>query len=215
MHTLLAKLQAGPLVHTFTAGISYGDTILTNVTPDSGLIEGLPITGAGIPVSAVISTIAPEIRMSKPANTSAVGVEITQGFRLLDRARVPPVSQITRQPALYLIDGDEDWPGVTGALSRRSTEPALITLRPFLLVYVKSADPNFLPVSILNSLLDVLETRLVPGPNSVWENLGLKGVVHGRIEGQLEKEGGFQDGQAGAKVPLAIQVVQGIETRPL
>lgn len=212
MSTLLAKLQAGPLVHTFTATTSFGDTLLSNVDPDTGLIEGLPITGSGIPAGAVITSVVPEIRMSKPANVSAIGVEITQGFRLLDRARVPPTSQITKQPALYLIDGDEDWPGMTGTPSRRSTEPALITLRPFLLVYVKTADPSFLPAPILNALLDTLETRLVPGPNSVWENLGLKGVVHGRIEGKLVKEGGFQDGQAGARVPLAIQVVQGVET---
>jgi hypothetical protein len=94
--------------------------------------------GSGIPAGAVIPPLEPEIRMSKPANTSAIGVEITPGFRLLDRASACRPSLRSKQPALYLVDGDEDWPGMTGTPSRRSTEPALITLRPFLLVYVKT-----------------------------------------------------------------------------
>ncbi len=212
MQTLLSRLQVAPLTFSFSASTSFGDTILTDISDTSGLSLGMPVFGSGISQSAVIAQLEPEVRMSKPANVSAVGVTIGQGLKQIVRKRVPPVSEIKDQPAMFLVDGDEDYPGMTGTPSRRSTEPALITLRPFILIYVLVTDPNGLAATPLNAILDKLEGCLIPGPQSVWENLGLKGVVHGRIEGKMMYEGGFQNGQAGARVPLAIQVVQGIET---
>jgi hypothetical protein len=212
MTTLLERLRRPPLLFSFTAGTDFSSKELTGVSDTSGLRLGMPVFGSGIPVGAVLETLEPTITMSKPANTTAIATPIGQGCKQIVRKRLPAVSEIRDQPAMFLVDGDNDYPGMTGTPSRRSTEPAIITLRPQIFVYTAIADPNAVPATPLNALLDALETLLVPGPQSVWENLGLRGVVHGRIEGKLAYDGGHQNGQAGARIPLAIQVMQGIET---
>lgn len=214
--TLFQYLTAPPLVFSFAADITAGDTVLNNVSDTSGLLLGMPIWGQGIPAHAVLASLDP-VTLSAAPTQSLGGVALGQGFQTIGR-RLRPVAEVARQPALFLVEGDEEYPALGGSTQRQSNVPAIITLEAFLWVYARVTDPDALPSAVLNALLDGIDKALLPpatAPNGVWQNLGLSGVLSVRVEGRPIRDGGHFDGQAGARVPIAIRVAQGFDTAPL
>lgn len=231
MQTLFARLTAPPLVYKFTADLTAGDSTLYNVSGStSDLFVGMPVSGPGIPADASIMTIEPAVTIGKRNNTGALypvnvttggfGITLTQGFVTTGR-RLLPWANVTNQPALFVVDGNEDFPGasaVGGVPGRGSSGPARSGLQAVAWIYVKLSDPNGLPGAIINVLLDALEKALGPDPKASignWQNLGLAGVIHCRIEGPILKDGGHLDGQGICHCPIAIQVAQNTQTRVL
>jgi hypothetical protein len=217
MATLYARLIAPPLVFAFTADLLTGDPTLYNVSDTSGLFVGMPIGGKGLKAGAVLGSLDPVPSLSLPPNIGGIAVALTQGFQSTGR-RLVPLSEMTNLPALFLVEGNESYPGMaSGHPHRQSNTPALITLEPYLWLYAKTDDPIAVPNSIVNVLLDGVDQALEPPRNQDgWplQNLGLKGVVHARVEGKTLRAPGSA-GAVNCRVQLSVLVAQGPQTRPL
>lgn len=214
MSTLFARLDAAPLVFDFTADIRLGDVVLTNISDRNGLFVGLPITGDGAAADTVLATIEPTVTLSQPATKTSNGVSLRQGFRTISR-RLKGWEETTDQPALFLVDADETHP------PRPSSGPADITLSAEIYLYVRSAEdpaPDIVPAAPLNTMIDAIEAVIDPPRHAnpgLLQNLGLKGIRHCRIEGDVVKAGAVNGTQALALLPIKISVAQGVATAPL
>jgi hypothetical protein len=211
MDTLLTKLSAPPLLFDFTAGVVANSTALNGVSASDAahLLPGMPLSGLGLAAGAVIAGTDPPT-MSVPAIRTGQ-ITIRQGALQIGR-RLKLWTDVQKQPAIFLTEGNEDYP------ARPSSAPARVQFTAFVWVYYKTSDKDAVPAKVLNALVDGIETALLPpadSPTGVWQNLGLHSVIHTRIEGQVLKDPGHLDGQAIARVPLVIQVAQGSVTRPL
>lgn len=123
------------------------------------------------------------------------------GFNQTGR-RLVLSSKVTTFPALYVISVGENYPPreVRG-LPPKKTIDAQVWL------YTDGGkDPAAAPEAALNNALDALETALQPTAMASVQTLGLSGVYHCWIEGQIEKFPGVLDGIAKAIVPVKILI---------
>jgi hypothetical protein len=100
------------------------------------------------------------------------------------------------KPALFMTDHSE----TAGASSK--TLPPSFTIDVDLFVYIDSADPDTVPSSDLNVVLDAITAALAPttgGPQTLG---GL--VTACAVEGRIMKDPGDLDGQGLALVPIKI-----------
>ena len=211
MQALFAKLTAPPLVFNFVADVKQGDVTLTNVSDTSGLFVGMPLGGQGVADGATIATMTPSVTMSLPGASTVAGAQLIQGFRTTGR-RPQRVEDTPDQPAMFLVDGNNHY------APRPQQASPKVTLRPEIWIYSRAGDdPDVVPASSLNPMLDAIDTALTPANAStgVWQNLGLAGVIYARIEGEIEYAPGYMVGQAVAIVPLVIEVAQPFPTQPL
>lgn len=210
MQALFAKLNSAPLVFDFIANIEHGSPVLQNVSDDSGLFEGLPVSGDGIQTDAVLISINPPT-MSLPAKKSANQITVRQGFINTGR-RLVAWEECEEQPAMFLCAGDEIHP------DRPPSAAAKIEIAAEVYIYTKAGeDPDAIPEAALNRFIDALEKALDPKPTSptgMWGGLGLRGVIYCRIQGDLVKATGDNGAQAAAVIPIRILVAQGQTTRP-
>src|SRR5487761_916934 len=200
--TLFARLTSAPLVFNFVADTALNDAVLFNISDTSGLAVGMPIFGPGIAAETTIAALTPVVSLSQPATLQQAGGAMSQGLQTVGR-RLKPWSLVAAQPALFLVTGRERFPGLS--LGRPSTQPAMIELSADLWIYAKTGDPDAVPDALLNALLDGVEQALDPpptAPTGMWQSLGLSGVLHARIEGEVMRWGGPLNGQALALVPI-------------
>lgn len=214
MRTLFARLQTPPLVYEFTGDLNEGSDVLTSVSDTSGLLLGMPISGRAIAEGTVLASLEPDIRLSKPPTFSDTTVPLTQGLATRTRILLP-LGEFPATPALCLVEGPESYPSLSSGSPRTpSNQPQLITLEPYVWLYAASPDPETVPNAIINVLLDAIDAILQPSDGTSWQNLGLRGVHHARIEGRTLRAAGIS-GTVSARIQFAIQVLQGVEIAPL
>lgn len=109
-------------------------------------------------------------------------------------------SMVAEQPALFLDDRGTDYPPHDSGI------PPKRTLMADVWIYANSGeDPDAVPATQLNSLIDAVEAALAPSP--VTNTLTLGGLVtHCWIEGRPEYFSGHLAGQAIAVVPIKMLV---------
>jgi hypothetical protein len=217
---LFAKLTAPPLNVPFLASIQSGQRVI-GVVDTTNLVIGMPISGPGMQDGALLTSLDP-VTLSLPATQSLTNTTLTQGFATAGRRIKQLGIESFAQPGLFLVEGPEiypAWNALTNGTRRHSNSPAIIRIEPYLLLYSLTVDQNANPNQVMNTLLDGIDTALEPPPgtpNYPWQNLGLQGVFHCRIEGKTVRSPGTDaTGQVKAVVNLAIEVLQGIPNTPL
>lgn len=206
INALIKRLVSPPLVFDFTADTTTGDVTLVNVSDTSGLLIGMPVSGDGLPDSATIATITPTVTLSLPAIADRTASALTQGFQTVERRFADPNAE-QNMPALYLVEVNEIHP------YRGSNEAALVEINCDAIIYTKvGADRSAIPAATLNMLIDGIERALYPTPSGFRQNLGVKGVLYCRIEGEIQKDPGHDGMLAGAVIPLKIVVGQSDDT---
>lgn len=109
-------------------------------------------------------------------------------------------SQNRPQPALYVVDAEEEFPDSAYNM------PRTITMAAEIWVYTKGDErPDKSRPKALNALLDAIETVLEPSPATGMQTLGGT-VEHCWFEGRLDKAPGHTDGQAVAVIPVKMLV---------
>ena len=211
--TLFDALQQPPMVFEFTADTTTGETALTNVSDTSGLQAGMPISGPGIEIGATLASIVPSVTLSLPAIADASAVALTQGFQTASRRLAHP-SQEVDKPAMYLLDIGEEHP------TRGSNSAYFAIIHSELWIYSDAgADPNsaFSPASALNNLIDAVEKVLNPSGSDpgggFQQTFGLEGLLYARIEGEIQKDPGYDGKLAGCIIPIRIAVFTGLPTQ--
>jgi hypothetical protein len=182
----------------FTADTSANDPILANPSTSKGLFLGLPVVGGSIPRGSVITSLSP-LTLSLAPTAAATAAPMTTGFLTTGR-RLIPWNQVTSQPALFLRDGDEELQYNEIVMQQQDIEAEIW-------IYSNAGqDPNAVPVTALNNLIDAIQCALRPdAPGTNRFTLG--GLVHWcRLEGRLIKDPGDTSGQAIALVPVVITV---------
>jgi hypothetical protein len=212
MSTLFSKITAPPMVFNFTADTSAGFVGLANVSDTSGLMAGMPVSGDGIPEHASLATVTPDVTISLPATASVTASAITQGFQTYSR-RLRHAAEEADMPALYLLDiGEEHLP-------RQSNEPGQIVFSSEIWIFTDAGeDPDAVPASALNYLLDAVQTAIDPpdnNPGGLRQNLGLYGIIYARIEGEVMKDPGHNGRIAGAIIPIKIRTGQSALNRTI
>ncbi|HEX3973397.1 MAG TPA: hypothetical protein VHX19_18845 [Stellaceae bacterium] len=102
------------------------------------------------------------------------------------------------QPALFMIQKSE-------TAEERRPLPVKWRASVDLYIYAQAPDELTPPATVLNSLLDAVETALMPDPVSHVQSLG--GLVsHCWIAGRIQTDEGVLGGQAVAIVPVEILV---------
>lgn len=199
--TALFNLLTGPpLVVPFTADTTTGSATLTAVSGTTGLMEGMPIAGDGVPLGATIATITPAVTLSLPAIADRTAAALLQGFQTASRRLAEPAAE-QDMPSLYLIDANEVHPG------RQSGGSTLIELGYEAWIYTKAgAEENAIPAQALNVLIDAIERAIYPVPTRFRQTLGVNGVHYTRIEGELQKDPGHSAQLAMAMVPIRVAV---------
>jgi hypothetical protein len=197
MATLYGVLVAS-VATTFTADTGAGSVILANPSTMKGLFVGLPVFGGSVPRGSVIQNLSP-LTISLAPTVNASAVTLTTGFLTTGR-RVIPWTKVAAQPALFLRSGDEEL-----------TYPNIIlqaqTIAAEIWIYSKAGeDPNEVPETALNNLLDAVQAAFTPDdPHAGRFTLG--GLVEWcRLEGKVEKDPGDIGGQAIAVADVLITV---------
>jgi hypothetical protein len=209
MTALFNKLTAPPLVFNFTADTTTGDVTLTNVSDATGLMAGMPIAGDGLPADATIATTTPVVTISLPAIADRSASPLTQGFQTAARRLRDPSAE-QDMPAFYLLELGELHPH-----RESSNAPAMIELNCEAWIYTKvGATESAVPAATLNALVDGVERALYPTPTGYRQNLGLRGVLYCRIEGEVQKDPGHNGQIASVTIPLRIVVAQNEDTIP-
>lgn len=106
----------------------------------------------------------------------------------------------TNKPALFMTEPTEE------ADRADLSEPTKQTLDAFLWIYTDvGKDQAIYPVTVLNNLLDAVQTALNPGWQTGTQTLG--GIITDvSIIGKILKDPGDLDGNGVAKIPLRIIV---------
>lgn len=103
------------------------------------------------------------------------------------------------QPALFQVQRGETFVRRTGLPPRRQ-------IMVDLYLYVHAGGDIRIPVStLLNPLVDAVETALMPDPGCDTQTLGGR-VAHAWIAGRIESDEGILGDQAVAIIPIAILV---------
>lgn len=121
---------------------------------------------------------------------------VTASRRVQLWSDVPPSSK----PALFLYEGDTEY--VRGS----EAVPQKVTLSAQILIYTSNGkDPNVIPATQLNDLMDAIDTVLAPSPVTGLQTLG--GLVsHCWIEGKVIVATGDLDGNGLAVIPIKMLV---------
>lgn len=127
------------------------------------------------------------------AKFSAVAGTVTASRRLQHWADVPAVNQ----PALFQSQGGEN------AIQQKGL-PKKWQLSIRLYLYARSEDPNVSPQTVLNPILDAIEAALDPAPGDTTQTLGIDGISHAWIAGNIETDEGVLGEQAIAIIPIDI-----------
>lgn len=202
MTALFALLTAPPLVYPFTGSLTAGETIIANADPTL-LIQNMPITGQGVASGAVIANLDP-VELSLPATQTIAAASLTQGFQTIGR-RLKFWSDVKEQPAMFLVDGDEEWP------HHAPNKPALFSLEAEIWLYSNAGEnPDVVPAIALNTMIEAIDAQLQPSRFSLPQDLGVVEVLWVGIEGRITKSPGHIGGQAIATVPVKIVIAQGV-----
>jgi hypothetical protein len=103
------------------------------------------------------------------------------------------------QPALFMSEKGGH------AATKRPGAPIVWTLYGEFYIYAHSSDPYLPPGTVLNPLLDALETALAPSRATGIQDLGLPEMVqHAYIAGRIETDQGVLGDQAIAIVPIEV-----------
>jgi hypothetical protein len=207
MLALLAKLAGAPCTVNFTADTEAGSAVLGNVSDAADLLKGMPVFGPGVREGAVLATLTPTVTMNLTASATATGAALSVGFRTSGR-RLKHWTEVAEQPALFVDDGEELWPGHLSGIPAKAEMTAAIWIYSDI-----GKNPDAVPASVLNALLAAIETALAP--QVTWEGLSIQNVQtlgglveHCWIEGILDKASGHTGGQAIAVVPIRMLVPQ-------
>jgi hypothetical protein len=210
MSALFELLTQPPMVFAFTADTTTGDPVLANVSDATGLMLGMPIIGPGVEEHSTLVSLSP-VTLSLPATGDNTAAPLTQGFQTTSRRLAFP-NEETDMPALYLLDMDEQH------FPRQAGSPGTIVLECEVWLFSDAGEePDSVPASELNTLLDAVQTAIDPPSNALGgrrQNLGVHGVHYCRIEGTVQKDPGHNGRIAGAIVPLRIRVGQDIQNYP-
>jgi hypothetical protein len=211
MGALFDLVTGPPMVWQFTADLATGDVALGNVSDASGLLAGMPVSGPGILEHTYLATVTPSVTLTQPATADLTASPLTQGFQTATR-RLAHAIEEADMPALYLLDiGEQHFP-------RSASDPGIIVVDCELWIFSDAGeDPNCIPATELNTLLDAVERAIDPpanAPGGRRQNLGLHGVHYCRIEGEVQKDPGHNGRIAGAIVPLKIRVGQNVDNYP-
>lgn len=106
----------------------------------------------------------------------------------------------TDKPALFLHERGDTY------IRAGEAVPEAVTIEADIFIYVDAGkDPGVIPASILNSLIDAVDTALAPNHLTGMQTLG--GLVsHCWIEGKIMKDTGDLDGDGVAVIPVKILV---------
>ncbi len=128
------------------------------------------------------------------ATLSAAAPFVTSSRRLRHWSDVGPAEQ----PSLFLVQKSE-------TAQRRKGLPPKWTLAVDLFVYARAPDDVTSAATVLNPLIDAIESALAPTSPTTTQTLG--GLVeHAWIAGKIETDEGVLGGQAVAIVPIEILV---------
>jgi hypothetical protein len=128
------------------------------------------------------------------ATVSTAAPFVTASRRLRHWSDVGPAEQ----PSLFLVQKSE-------TVQRRKGLPPKWTLSVDLFVYARAPDDVTPAATVLNPLIDSIESALAPATPSATQTLG--GLVeHAWISGKIETDEGVLGGQAVAIVPIEILV---------
>ena len=109
----------------------------------------------------------------------------------------------SEKPAVFVVERGDTY--------RRASEavPEAVTLEVDIYIYTDAGkDQSLVPASILNLLIDAVDTALAPNTLTGLQTLG--GLVsHCWIEGKIMKDPGDLDGDGVAVIPVKILVSRG------
>ncbi len=193
----LFNTLSGSVRTNFTADTQANSAVLSNPSTTAGLFQGLPVFGGSIPRGAVIASLSP-LTLSLAATANARQVALTTGFQTIGR-RVIPWQQVSAQPALFLRGIEEESDYTNTVLQR-------LTMKAEVFIYSNAgSDPDAVPETALNNLLDAVQAALAPdSPMGMFTIGGL--VEWCRIAGKITKDTGDLDGQAAAVFEVEITV---------
>lgn len=107
----------------------------------------------------------------------------------------------SQKPVLTLYQDDDEY------VQTSEATPHKATLDAYIFIYTYTGDPNAIPASIMNPLLDAIDTALAGGNNPFNTVVTLGGLVsHAWREGKGIVVNGDLDGNGWAMLPLKILV---------
>jgi hypothetical protein len=199
MTALYNALVAG-LKLSFTANTASGSAVLGSPSSIAGLFIGMPVFGVGIPRKTFILTLTPTLTLTEEATANATAVQLYAGVRTVGR-RFIFLNKVPEQPAMFLRKGNE-------RLEYAETSLQMQTMRAE--VWLASnfgKDPEFVPETPLNNLLDAMQYGVFAPDNPQTNTFTLGGLVYWcRISGEIEVIPGDLDGQAVAIADVEIIV---------
>jgi len=106
----------------------------------------------------------------------------------------------SEKPALFLVERGDNYVRASEAV------PEAVTMQLEIYIYTEAGkDQSIVPASVLNPLIDAVDTALAPSPLTGLQTLG--GLVsHCWIEGKIMKDAGDLDGDGVAVIPVKILV---------
>jgi hypothetical protein len=129
------------------------------------------------------------------AQVAGAAAFVTAARRLRHWSDVTP----PEQPALFMRQKAEV------ATIPTLGAPTVWTLVVDLHLYAHASDPYVAPATVLNPLIDAVETALAPSPATGLQDLGLPAMVqHAYIAGKIETGEGVLRDQAVAIIPIEI-----------
>lgn len=207
MAALFAQVTGAPSIVNFTADLTRGSTLLDNLSPAAAaLFVGLPVFGPGIPPGTVIADTSPAT-LSLAPTASAENAALLQGFQTAGR-RAKFWKNVASQPAIFVRHTTDRYPPRPTGMSEK------ITVHAEIWIYSRAgADPDAVPETALNYLVEAVEQTLAPTPvfNGISrQNVQTLGglVEHCWIEGEVDFDNGDIDAQAKAVIPVAMLVPQ-------
>lgn len=196
---LFAVLQQSATL-SFTGTAVANNQTLNAVSDFTGLFQGLPVFGPGVPRGAVISALdanSGTITLDQPLTENCTGQQFTTGFLDTGR-RVKFWQQVAEQPAMYMRHTfDEDlWDG-------EGLHKTIINGEIW--IYSKAGeDPDAAPDIALNRLCQAIRNAFLPDNQDTGE-FTLNGLVYwARISGRSENDPGDVDKQSKAAIPFQI-----------
>jgi hypothetical protein len=103
------------------------------------------------------------------------------------------------QPALFMRQKSEV------ATAPAAGAPTVWKLNVEFYIYAHAGDPYIAPATVLNPLIDAVETALAPSPVTGMQDLGVPAMVqHAGITGKIDLTEGVLRDQAVAVIPVEI-----------
>lgn len=204
---IMAALQSritGGIASSFTGNTLANNPAVTSIPSTAQLFAGLPAVGGSVPPGTFIQSIdsASQVTLTQPAGAAGTGVTFLSGFQTIGR-RVKSWNQDLAQPALFLINADEE-------RTQREGHPPRRTMQVELLIYTDvGKNPDFAPGTALNNFLDAIEAALLPQPGQelLFNRVTLGGLVwHCWISGKAEFYPGDLGTQSKALIPVSILI---------